>query len=204
MKNNFYLLSFKKIAIIMVIFSTLTGCSLFRNYSRISILEDLANASRITKYEAIYFDINKRSPLILLNQSIVKNTKANKLTNYKLFHTLTLTENSFVVNDSAYLIIDKEVFTLIPERKELDSKREVSVDKNTILTSDSTKIDVVSGYNVSTRNLVRYIYNLKPEQVNKLKEAKTINFQYYAGPHIIVAKVRPLQAKKMKRFFETF
>jgi hypothetical protein len=170
--------------------------------SRIQSEEDIVYSSKRFTWNNTYFDHHNFSPLIMLEQSIVKEIKADKGVSYKVFDVLTLTDKSFKLEDKVYMIIDNNVYKMKLNEKEYQNEKNITEDQEDILASDSTKVSVVTGYSENNRKITRFNYKLNNDIVSKLRNAKQVLFRYYSGPSMITVELYEYNLDNLKKFID--
>lgn len=191
---------FLKVTVFIIsICSLLQGCC---SLNKIRSEEDIVNSSKRITWHNTYFGYNNFSPLDFLDQSIVKEIKANKEITYKVYDVLTLNNKSFQVEDKVFVIIDSTVYSMKLDGKEYSNERNFTEDKKNIQTSDSTKISVTTEYSENNKKITRFSYELNSEIINKLKSAKQILFRYYSGPSIITVGLQKKKLDSLKKLLD--
>jgi hypothetical protein len=172
-------------------------------FQRIRIEDDIVNSSRRIKAEFIYRVSQEwDSPLILLNQKIVKELKQNSEEQYKVYDFIQLRSNSFKLENKVFIIVDNEPFRLEVER--YDSKMIPKLDekRKEILTSDSTKVSVVTGYEENQIWDYRIAYSIDKAIIGKIKSSHSVMLRYYAGPDMITIKLDSYDLDILKKITE--
>ena len=158
---------------------------------------DLVYSSKRMELKLEYNKEERKSPLISMKQSIVKEI-SDKETSYHVYDVLILTSYSYKLDDKVFLIIDDEVFPMSIESKEFENSREVSEKTEDIMTSDSTTMSVVTGYSEYNRKITRFSYCLPEHVISKIKSSNQILFRYYAGPDMITVQLQKRKLDKLK------
>ena len=162
---------------------------------------DAVLSSKRIKWEYKYINRNRKSPLINLKQTVVKEIKSDGETAYKVYDILTLSNKSYRLDNKVYLIIDNISLPMVIESKEIENQRRISEDRENILTADSTSTSVVTGYSEVERKITKLSYKLSDEVIDKIQNSEEVVFQYYAGPSIITAKLKNNNLNKLKSIF---
>jgi hypothetical protein len=161
--------------------------------------KDVVNSFRRISYTYQVIDFKMRSPLISLEQTIVKEIMPDQQETYRVYDYLSLTRHSFELEDNFFLIADDQVIKLIPEKKDVEVNSSRVENTKDILTSDSTTVKVVTGYSESSRKIARLSYVLTAEMVAQIKASRRIRYQYYAGPQMISVAVKGKNLRRIKR-----
>lgn len=171
--------------------------------SRYTVENDIVYSSKKVKWEHIYRPMELRSPLYSVNQTIIKEIRANEVT-FKVYDIVSLIRNSFQLEDKVFLIVDKsEVIPMIIENTEHENLKTIAEEKKDILTADSTKVSIVTGYTEDNRKIARLSYSLNQSMVDKIDNSKEIMFRYYSGPDMITIKLTGYDLNKLKRLIRT-
>lgn len=199
MKKQFHIRTIIGTLLVITLCSILQSCNLSSN---IIDENDIVYSTRRIKLRYICKDINKNSPLQHLEQTVVKEIKGNNETSYKIYDVLVLTSNSFKMEDKVFLIIDNEVYPLTIYGKEYENTKSITEDKKNVLTSDSTKISVVTGYSEDNTKITRFSYEITEEMISKIKKSNNVIFQYYTGPSMLSVKLWAYNLKMFKQLID--
>lgn len=156
------------------------------------------------RYELKYDfrDPDRRSPLGFFSQSIVKEINPQGEVTYNAFDRLNLSENSFRIDEKVYFLIDYQVFPMKIELIELENVRTSSENTEEVLTSDSTRVSVVTGVSESNHKIARFRYKIPVEIMAKIRESKQFHIRYYSGPNMITIKPKPGSLRKIKELID--
>lgn len=194
---NYKVLHFIGLLMVGLLFQ---GCLMFQ---RIKIEDDIVDSSRRIKAEFNYrISQEWDSPLILLNQKIVKELKQNSDVQYTVYDFIKLKSSSFKLENKVFIIIDNEPFRL--EVESYDSKMIPKIDekRKEILTADSTKVSVVTGYEEYQTWDYRMVYRMDKAIIEKIKSSQNVMLRYYAGPDMITIKLDKYDLDTLKKTIE--
>ncbi|MDR2084622.1 MAG: hypothetical protein LBP67_06480 [Bacteroidales bacterium] len=169
--------------------------------SRIIQESDVVYSTKRVSFRHTTKDRNRKTPLLYLDQTFVKEIKGNKET-YRVYDALNLASRGFKLDDKVFLIADGEIFNINIENKEYEFSRRISENKSDVMTADSTTISVVTGFSEDNRKITRFSYKLTDDMVSKIRNSNQIIFRYYAGPSMISVKLRNNDLKKLKKLIE--
>ncbi len=168
----------------------LPSCLLFRD---ITVEEDTIYATKRVKAGFTYqFAQETNSPLIQLDQKIIKEIKNDSNDSnsvYRVYDILQLKTNSFKLDNKMFVIVDDEPFRLDIESIDSETVTKIKENRKDILTSDSTKVSVVTGYKENQSVDYKLTYLLDNSIVEKIKLSKIVMLRYYAGPDMITIKI---------------
>jgi hypothetical protein len=186
-------------ALLVLIFSGLffQGCGILGG--RVTTEDDIVYASKRTKWEYVYNNLGRISPLLSLNQSIVKETNANKVTSYTVYDIVNLSDASFALENKVFMIIDSDVFPMKIETKELVAAKTLEEKRADVVKADSTKVSVVTGYAENNKTIVKFKYKLNENIMSRLQSAERVLFRYYAGPDMITVELKGIGLGKLKK-----
>lgn len=176
----------------------LTGCSLGGR-----IYEKYDQVQEVSRYELDlnYRIFDRRSPLLFMEQSIVKEVTA-KESKYSVYDALVLNSLSYQVKGELYIIIDEEVFKPAVTSLEYENAREIQEKSEEVMRADSTTVKVVTGYTENNKKITRFSYSLDNSMIDSIRTANNVLFRYYAGPDMITIKLKGLKLKRLKRLIE--
>jgi hypothetical protein len=144
-------------------------------------------------------DDNKNSPLIYLQQSIVKEIKANDEITYTVFDILAMNSESFNLQEKVFVIVDKEVYPMIIGGTEYEYAKNVTENKTDLLLADSTTVSVVTGYSENNMKKFRFSYNLSDTLISKIQNSDEVLFRYYSGPAMLTVPLKDRKLEKVKQ-----
>jgi len=199
MENQFYTKKITKIFFVLISCFMMQNCILS---NKIIEENDIVYSSKRIKWDCTYKDYNRRSPLLYLKQSIVKTISSKNEVSYNVYDVLFLTSSSFKLEDKIFIIIDNNVYTMIIKNKECENTKEITENRNEILTADSTKVSVVTGYSENNRKITRFSYKLSNDIVDKIKKSNQVLFRYYSGPNMLTVKLHKNKLNKLKQFID--
>jgi hypothetical protein len=181
--------------IIVLALSIFSGCV---STNRMVVEDDIVYSTKRIELKYLCKDYNRRSPLLYLEQSIIKEIKANKETSIKVYDILALTGSSFKLEDKVFLIVDKVVYPMAIDIKEYENAKSITANAEDVLTSDSTTVSVTTGYSENNRKITRFSYRLSDEIINKIKNSDEVIFRYYAGPSMLTVQLKNKYLRKFK------
>lgn len=179
----------------------ITSCSfnrrIFTDYDLVYFTKrfELKEQHRLTSY---------RSPVKIINQTIIKEIDANNTQTYNVFDVLYSSVSSFQIENRVFLIADNEAFKVDVNFKDFEKESVISTDTEEVSTSDSTSVTVVKDYSLKNHRITRLNYSLTPEMINKIKESNKVYFRYYAGPDMVTTSLSSRQLKRMKKLIHLY
>lgn len=120
----------------------------------------------------------------------------------RIFDRIQLQANSFQLENRVYLILDGKPYQAKVEDVEYERLRKMEEKRKEVLTADSTKVSVITGYDRSETSLYKLTYSLSPETVEKIKTCNQLRFRYYAGPDMITTGMSRWQLNTLKKVLD--
>ena len=186
-----------KFQLLFLICFSLSGC-----YSpKIVVKEDIVFSTRRIELEYLCWDEDNRSPLINLEQSIVKEINRDETT-IKVYDKLTMKSSGFKLEAKVFMIVDNKVYTMTIDYIEYEHAKNMIENTEEILQSDSTKVSVVTGYSESNKKITRFSYKLSDDLISSIKNSNEVIFRYYAGPSMLTVKLKNKQLIKLKELID--
>ncbi len=184
---------------ISLVFILLSGCSV---NNKIFKEEDIVYSS--SRYELKYNikDKNRRSPLILFTQTILKEKSAQNEISYHVYDALNLSSSSYKMEEKVFLIIDNKPYPMDIEAIELENRTTQTENTESIMAADSTYRTVVTGYSQQHSKITKFQYPLSTDIMLKIRDADQIQFRYYAGPKMITVKPKRKNIRKIKELID--
>lgn len=157
--------------------------------------DQVKQTTRIQKNFYYLFPIEKNTPFRAMDQIISKEINDQGDARYFLYDVISLSSGSFSLKKEVYLLIDDTVFKIIPLEMEQEVRQSIA---ESVSTTDSTSVKVVTGYQKDQWRDERLTYQLNDDHVNAIQEANLVKFRYYAGPHMITLVLKTTRLEKFK------
>jgi hypothetical protein len=111
--------------------------------SKIVMQNDIVYSTKRIELRYLCRDNNRRSPLLYLEQLIVKEIKSDNEKSIKVYDILALTSSSFKLEDKVFLIVDSDVYPMVIDIIEYENAKSITPNTENILAADSTTVSVV-------------------------------------------------------------
>jgi hypothetical protein len=182
----------------------LTGLILYScsTANRIYTEKDVVYSTKRFELKYNVRDRVRRSPLLYYRQTITKEINPENKTLYTAFDVLTLSAASFGPDEKVFLIIDNEPYRMMVDRIEFENVRNLSEDKQNVMTSDSTTISVITGYSENNVKLAKFSYKIPGEIISKIRNSNQFLIRYYSGPSMMTVKPKKKSIKKLKELID--
>ena len=181
---------------LLLLASTLQSCGIF---SKVIVEQDEVSGTKRNRTEFQYWGAREwSSPLMHNTQTILKETGATGKITVRIFDRIQLKMNSFRLDKRVYLIIDGKPYTAQVEDMEFDQLTSFQEKRKDVLTADSSKVSVVTGYDRSESKYYKLTYTLNPETVEKIKTCRKLRFRYYSGPDMITTTMNGWELNLLK------
>ncbi|NOZ47750.1 MAG: hypothetical protein GXO79_13355 [Chlorobi bacterium] len=172
----------------------------YTQFNNLNIENDIVKSEkRIWKDFYYRKTVEKKSPLIGIKQTVIKEVSYSGDTKYTIYDNISLNSKSFDLEKTVYMIIDEKVFPLDAFFYENSRKASISENTKTIMTADSTNTTVVTGYTQDYWKFAKISYELNQEIINKITKSDDIRFRYYTGPRMITIKLSKNDIKNLKK-----
>jgi len=193
--------TFTQTFVLILTLCTFQSCMLFRN---ILTEEDVVNSTKRVRTDFEYRYARERySPLVSITQTIVKETKGDSVGPITFYERIRLNSNSFKLENKVYLLIDNVPYPGKVESVEYERVSNMEEKRKDVMTVDSTKISVVTGFDNHENNIYKLTYSIDEKLIEKIKEATKIQFRYYAGPDMITTAMNSFELKTLKLLIST-
>jgi len=189
------------IGILLIITFTTQSCTLlfFNERDRIRVEYDsVKNTKRITKDFFYYKTEEKQSPLYSIKQTILKELKPKGEITYTVYDNLTMNPSAQSLENQLYLIFFDEIIPINIKEIEIEQSSNISEEKGTILTADSTRVSIVKGYTQSNKKHYKISYQLSTEVIQRINYSSKVNFRYYCGPNMITTTLDENKLNRLK------
>lgn len=190
----------KRISLILiVILFSFSSCMTIQKRGLI-VEDDLVKSSKRIKKEFYYQNVlEKNSGLISVKQTILKELMPNAEPIYTFYDKLTLSSDSYRIENKIYLILENDIIPILIEAQETDILSKISEDTGSIKTSDSTQVTVVTGYSQNDRKIIKIKYTVDPDIIKKMNNSSEVKFRYYAGPNMITIRLKGSNLRNLKK-----
>jgi hypothetical protein len=190
--------TYRFLAIGSILISSLliTSCAALQG---VRVENDVVRSSKRYKANFTYIRAQERyTPLVKINQTVVKEVPRNSAHTYKIYDIVMLRSSSFRISDEVYIIVDNNPFRVNVENIYSEMVTRVEESKGNVTTSDSTSISVVTGYNEYQQRVNRIEYNIDNSTAEQIKSADRVFFRYYAGPDMITVRLNGSELRRLK------
>lgn len=197
MKSNGYSI---RITIILILYAFLLQSCFFTNYSIIVSEHDEVKST--DRFKLRFTFTNEKefyTSLAYVKQTILKEINSENISKYTIFEEISLNSGAFKLKDEMYIIVDSEIFPHKINNAESERYITISEDTGNILTSDSTNVNIVTGYNTNENIRIKHFYSLDNTLIQAISNAKKVSFRYYSGPDKITIS---LNVSELSRFKE--
>jgi len=141
------------------------------------------------------------TPLNSLQMQVFKEQSANG-SSVTVYDELNLGINSQEPEKNVYFIFDEGYEKITIKNMESHYQQSLSENRKDILTKDSTKVSVVTGYSQNSWKTVQCEYALTPEVIDQIERSGTLKVRYYVGPHMLTIPFSKSKLKKLKKLLE--
>ncbi|MBV6646760.1 MAG: hypothetical protein KI790_14985, partial [Cyclobacteriaceae bacterium] len=125
--------------------SVISGCTSILGVINES---DIARGTDRRRVELYYhWPRERRTPFQSLDQTIIQEKNANGQIKFNVYDVLRFESNSFPVDKEIFLLVDDIYFPIQTSKLPFQEFTKFSEESGTVATSDSTSIEVITGYN---------------------------------------------------------
>lgn len=161
---------------------------------------DKVTGTRYVKCEIFLTNNDFREPGYSQKLIVVKEIKRGQKPVFNWYDVLTLSAQSFDVDTKEmYLIVDDEVFLLKDSQVKRLGERNVNEKKEEIMKADSTKVSVVTGYDVVQKNVYQMNHTISADIMNRILEAEEVTLRYTVGPQFINSEIMSRNLENLKK-----
>lgn len=187
--------------ILLLTVCTFQSCFLFRP---IVVEDDVVNStSRIRTQFEYRMAKEWNSPLIRVTQNVLRETGKNAVSGIRIFDEILLLPNSFSLENRVYLLIDNKPFEAVVEDVQFQRQTDIREKRKDVVTLDSSKVSVVTGYDRSVSNAYKITYFIGPETVDAIRGCMKLQYRYYAGPDMITTTMSKYELNILKKVLAT-
>ena len=108
-------------------------------------------------------------------------------------------ENFEVDTKDMYLIVDDEVFPLENTYEKRLGERNVNEKKEEVMQADSSKVSVVTGYDVVQKNVYQMTHPVSAEVMGRILDANEVVLRYTVGPRFINSDINGKNLVNLKQ-----
>lgn len=187
---NKYIFSLSLVALIM------TSC-----YSnKVYVEQDIVKKNKKVTYEMFWRQNQRQEPYYSQSLTFSKEIDKNNDVKYTLYDVIRLSAESFDMEEDMYILLDGEVLPLPVDGQRNFKVRNVNEETSEVLRSDSTKLTVVTGYDVTERKTIQMIHPLNEEIISKIANAQEVTLRYYVGHGTINTEIKEKNLLKVKEW----
>ena len=189
-----------KYKIILLAFTLISVTACVNLRSGIFVENDRVMKTRKVTYEAYFYSNQKYEQSYSQKITFLKETDRNNITNYTLYDVITLPVESFDLDDKMYIVADDNVIKLPVSTQNQYNTKNINEQKNEILQSDSTKITVVTGYDVVNKKTIQMTHPINDDILQKILQAHELHLRYYVGPNAINSEIKGTKLRNIKKW----
>lgn len=191
----------KKTILISLVACLMISCGAFT--SSVYVENDKVMNIRRASYELIFFNNQRNEHTYQQNLTFLKETDSNNITTYTMYDVITVPSESFDINENKiFIIIDDDIIPFQTTFNKQFNNRKITEQRDEVMKSDSTKVSVVTGYDVVNKKSIQMTHILNEELINKIRQAKLVNLRYYIGPSYINSEIKGAGLGKLKKAIE--
>lgn len=176
----------------------LAGCGALMN--SVHVENDIVMKTKRVLYETSFYTNDRYEPSYSQTITMVKETNNDNKTTYSIYDVITLPSESFEIDENKlYLIIDEEIIPFPTVFKREYNSRKISEKKEDVMKSDSTKISVVTGYDVVNKKNIQMTHILSEDIISKISTASAVYLRYYVGASYINTEIKGGKLANVKK-----
>ena len=176
----------KKIIFVIAMLFMLSACS-----PSVYIEKDKVTDVQFVKLKMDLYGNASNEPYYRQELTVVKEIDKNDSVSYRLYDVNTMKDKSFELDSKKmYLIIDDDIYPLENDYEKRYNDQQISEKKEDVMKSDSTKISVVSGYNVVNEKVYQMIHPIANETMAQISHAREVALRYTAGPDFLNSEIQ--------------
>ncbi len=138
------------------------------------------------------------APVSMITHSLVKEISSNTKSSYFLYATLNANANSFALEKEFYISIDGDKKLKKIEDLIIENRNSISENSKQILTADSTKMNVITGYSNAEWRENKFKLELSDTDIAAIMNGEELKFRYYFGSEPATIRIRGKKLRKMK------
>lgn len=176
----------------------LAGCGALMN--PVHVENDIVMKTKRVLYETSFYTNDRYEPSYSQTITMVKETNNDNKTTYSIYDVITLPSESFEIDENKlYLIIDEEIIPFPTVFKREYNSRKISEKKEDVMKSDSTKISVVTGYDVVNKKNIQMTHILSEDIISIISTASAVYLRYYVGASYINTEIKGGKLANVKK-----
>ena len=190
MKYRIFLFAFTLLSV--------AGCVNLRN--GVFVENDRIMKIRKVTYDAYFVSNHRYEQSYTQKITFLKETDINNITKYTLYDVITLPVESFDLDDKMYIVADEDVITFPVSYQNQYNTKKINEEKQEIMQSDSTKIAVVTGYDVVNKKTIQMTHPINDDILRKISRARELHLRYYVGPNAINSEIKGTTLRNVKKW----
>lgn len=176
----------------------LLSCGALTN--SVYVENDKIMGSKRVLYKTFFYANQRYEPYYTQDITFVKETDNTNHTTYSMYDVISLPAESFDVDEEKlYMIIDEEIVPFPTVFKREYNSRKINEKKEDVMKSDSTKVSVVTGYDVVNKKNIQMTHQLSQDIINKINQSNVVNLRYYLGASYINSEIKGRKLVELKK-----
>lgn len=159
---------------------------------------------KLTRYKkTLNYDYTEewKSSFITNEQLIVKET--DEFNEKYDFYEYLKFENRFnQIENTIYIIVDSKNYPIMLKSQFNESITEIEKVEEDVILADSSKISVITDYEIRDYSYINIQYQLDDELINEIANAEDVKIRYYAPPEMITLKLSNLKLRAFQALAE--
>ena len=141
--------------------------------------------------------LERLSPLHSVRQTVLKEVNASGNASYTFYETIQLSSSAHNLENKIYWLIEAEIIP-ININPQIELLTEIDKQTDDILTADSTKVEVVTGYSTYQVRQFKINYTLSPQDMERILSVEELRLRYYSGPSMITTRLHGRDLARLK------
>ena len=189
-----------KYKIILLAFTLISVTACVNLRSGIFVENDRVMKTRKVTYEAYFYSNQKYEQSYSQKITFLKETDRNNITNYTSYDVITLPVERFDLDEKMYIIADDDIMNFPVSTQNQFNTKKINEKKDEIMKSDSTKVTVVTGYDVVNKKTIQMTHPINDDILQKILQAHELHLRYYVGPNAINSEIKGTKLRNIKKW----
>ena len=129
---------------------------------------------------------------------VTKEVESDGTAHYKFFDLISLRDQSFPIEKEIYIVAGEKSVKVVADYFSSDRIYNINENTDTILASDSSEVEIVTGYDQVRKREIKMSYEIDASLAKSMAEADEVLFRYYAGPEIMTFVFRNNRLRRLR------
>lgn len=160
--------------------------------------DEIKNSKRYT-YEDAYPINENNTGIVFFGKTFFREVDSVGINKTKVYDFIEFNKSQDKGEVEIYLATDSKTFKIHLDNLAIEDKKSFKTDTEDIMKADSTKVKVITDYDVHYYQIFKLNYTLDNEMIESILKSNSLKFRYYIGIRMITVEVKGEKLNNVKK-----